>query len=94
MTTGAGNGSVLPFQSANFIVIRNDTVSSATITIKAAQPAIFSQRSVTVPDHEITVDADEIKILPVSSAYSSNGQITVESDVAVKILAIRKPSID
>lgn len=94
MTTGAGNGSVISADNVGFFIVRNDTVGSASVTMKIKQDSIYSQRSITVPDQTITVAASDIKIWPSSSAYSSAGTITIECDAAVKLMAVRKPIID
>lgn len=58
MTSGAGNGSVVAMANANFLALYNDTIGSVVYTIKAAQTAPYSGRSITLPDMTVTVAAD------------------------------------
>lgn len=94
MTSGSGNGSVVAVANADLLVLYNDTGSSVNYTVKAAQTAPYSGRSITVPDMTVTVAAAGFAVVPVSSVFNSGGNITVECSGTAKIACLSHYELD
>lgn len=86
LATGAGNGFQFNYADGYLVVLHNDTGSSATVTFKAAQPTLYADRSITIPDETATIDDGETDTWkPVSIFKDSDGKVTIEADQLIKI---------
>lgn len=92
MTSGAGNGSVCPYNQCKFLLMLNDTAGSVTYTIKAPTPTKYSERAMVIGDMSIAVPVDDAIILPVTEAFNEDGSITIECSDTAKIMALKLSS--
>lgn len=90
--TGDGNGVSFTYSNNDTVVLKNDSGSPATFTIKVPTPADYSSR-VTIPDEAVSVaDGKEhlYKITPIFK--QSDGNIYIDCDVAGEVLILRDPT--
>lgn len=90
MTSGSGNGSVAEVSGAKLLALENDTGGTLVYTIKAHQSDPYSDRSLTIPDMDVSVTAGNWALVPISSVFRSSGNITVECDGTGKIACINE----
>lgn len=89
MTLGSGNGVAFVLTTSDRIILKNDSGSSATYTIKIPTPASYSSIGVTVPDMTVTVATGKSYVLePPITARQSDGMIYIDCSVAGKILVL------
>lgn len=85
-STGAGNGFQFDYKDGYLCVIHNDTGGLATITIKSAQPTLYSDKSIVIPDESATPATTETHTWKPDSVFKDvNGKVTIECDVLVKM---------
>lgn len=85
--TGAGNGVTVPFDANTRIVLKNDTGSAATFTVKIATPTSYSDIGVTFPDMTIAVaNGKTWEFKPPSVWRQTDGNIYIDCNVAGKVL--------
>ena len=84
--TGSGNGFQFNYSEGYLVVMHNDTGSSATVTFKTAQPTLYSEKSITIPDETATIaDGETDTWKPDSVFKDSDGKVTIECDQLIKI---------
>lgn len=89
LVTGAGNGIKFEYNDRLAIILKNDTGGAATFTILVPQIAILTEAGVTVPDADIAVATGKTYLVQQAYAFKDeDGYITIECDVAGKILLI------
>ena len=84
--TGAGNGFQFDYKDGYLCVFHNDTGNLATVTFKSAQPTLYADRSITIPDEtgsHATTESHTWK--PNSIFKDSDGKVTIECDQLIKM---------
>jgi hypothetical protein len=90
MTAGAGNGVVFDYSADSIIVLKNDTGGAAVFTAKVVSTTAQTAYSVTITDPTRSVANGKTYIWRLDNTMfkNSDSQITVECDVAGKILVL------
>lgn len=90
LTTGAGNGVKVPFAADSIYVLKNDTGGNAVFTFKVAVPASLSGygAAVTNPTKTVATGKTFLFRLNQSPFNDSTGYVTIECDVAGKVLVL------
>lgn len=85
--TGAGNGVSFTFDNNFRVILKNDTGSAATFTIKVPTPASYTEVGVTIPDMTVAVaNGKTHEFKPMSVWRQSDGNIYIDCNVAGKVL--------
>jgi hypothetical protein len=69
LTSGSGNGIYFEFNSAGWLLLRNDNAASRTFTIALEEPTEYSKLGVTFTDKTYTVNANSIFLVNLDSRY-------------------------
>lgn len=86
---GASNGVAFTLNTAERIILLNDTGGAATFTIKIPTPASYTAIGVTVPDMTVAVANGKTYVLePPSVARQSDGMMYIDCSVAGKVLVL------
>lgn len=90
LVAGAGNGVKFDYHPHNILVLKNDTGGAAVFTLKVTQPAEYSGPGITLPDETVSVADGKTYLYPSLPIFkNSSAQVTVECDVAGKVIVIR-----
>lgn len=85
--TGAGNGVSFAYDGNTRVMLKNDTGSAATFTVKIATPTSYSDIGVTFPDMTIAVaNGKTWEFKPPSVWRQTDGNIYIDCNVAGKVL--------
>lgn len=85
--TGAANGVSFPFDGNTRVVLRNDSGSAATFTIKVPTPTSYTDIGVTFPDMTVAVaNGKTWEFKPAAVWRQSDGNIYIDCNVAGKVL--------
>jgi hypothetical protein len=86
---GANNGVEVPYRAGDLVVLRNDTGGASTFTIKAAQPRVYADVALTVPDMSVAVAAAKSHVIELGSIFKqADGDIYIDCSVAGKVLVL------
>jgi outer membrane protein assembly factor BamB len=86
---GAANGVEIPYRDGDLLILRNDSGSSATYTLKVAQPAVYSDVGVTVPDVTIVVATGKMHVVNTDAIMrQADGDVYIDCSVAGKVLCL------
>lgn len=89
LSTGAGNGAEVAYDSATWIVLKNTTGGPADFTVKIPTPAQYTAIGITLSDMTVTVADGKTWILkPHAAMKQSDGDIYIDCDVAGSILVV------
>jgi hypothetical protein len=90
LVAGAGNGVTFTYNPTDLIIMKNDTGGAGVFTIKTPTPAAYSG-IVTVGDETVSVANGKTYMYPILAIFknTSTGKITIECDVAGKVLVVR-----
>lgn len=85
--TGASNGVSFVYDGNTRVVLRNDSGSAATFTIKVPTPTSYSDIGVTFPDMTVAVaNGKTYEFKPAAVWRQSDGNIYIDCNVAGKAL--------
>lgn len=87
LVAGGGNG-INCLVSAGTIVLKNDSGGAAVFTIKTAPQAQLTALGLTTPNLTIAVANGKTYVLPLASQMLILSYITIECDVAGKVLIL------
>jgi hypothetical protein len=85
--TGAANGVSFVYDGNTRVVLKNDSGSAATFTIKVPTPTSYSDIGVTFPDMTVAVaNGKTYEFKPAAVWRQSDGNIYIDCNVAGKAL--------
>lgn len=89
MSTGAGNGVMVPYDPTTKLLLRNSTGGAAVYTVKVPTPTSYSNFSITIPDRTISLATGKDMIVKLDPVFKqSDSKVYIDCDVAGKIAAI------
>ena len=85
--TGTGNGVSFVYDGNTRVILKNDSGSAATFTVKVPTPTSYTDIGVTFPDMSIAVaNGKTWEFKPAAVWRQSDGNIYIDCNVAGKVL--------
>lgn len=92
LIAGAGNGAQFTFLGTDIVILKNDSGGAATYTFKVIPSVAQAAAGATVTSPTVVVANNKSVALRLDDIFkNANGIITIECDVAGKLLVLNAP---